>query len=270
MNKREWTLDFISEEDYKKHVKEYFKKINSLTEPKDISEFNKNIIDPIKMTFSYFITGEDIDEIISTEQTRQVDKSINNDIGYFHQNIFKYVEGWKVPIEGFDIVNEEETIFVELKNKHNTMNANSSQKTYINMLQKRLEYSEKGKEVTCMLVEIIARRSQNIPWNVTVDKQAKSDKYIRRVSIDKFYEIATGDKYAFRKVVAWLPITLKEIVIEDKSIVEGKKIVEELTKEKSFFINLYQLAFDTYEGFENLNFIEDEVLGEDFKDKNNN
>lgn len=41
----------------------------------------------------------------------------------FHQNLFRYAgNGWTVPPEGFDVVNEERHIFVEMKNKHNTMN----------------------------------------------------------------------------------------------------------------------------------------------------
>lgn len=40
----------------------------------------------------------------------------------------KYLKnGWSVPKEGFDIVNEKKKIFVEMKNKHNTMNSSSSQ-----------------------------------------------------------------------------------------------------------------------------------------------
>ena len=44
-------------------------------------------------------------------------------IEYFHQNIFKYINPkWKVPKKGFDLINEKDKIFVEMKNKHNTMN----------------------------------------------------------------------------------------------------------------------------------------------------
>lgn len=260
-----WDLDFITKEDYKKHVKVYFNKIHSLVQPSDIEEFNRNIIDPIKLTFTYFLTGQDINELISTEQNRQVDKSINNDIGYFHQNIFKYINGWHVPKEGFDIVKNDYSVYVELKNKHNTMNSSSSQKTYINMQDKIIESLEKKEKVVCMLVEVIAKKSQDVPWEITLNKEKKSSEYIRRVSIDKFYELATGDKNAFRKLVSWLPITLKEIAIDEYDDLEEQKIVKELTKEKSFFLNLYNLAFEGYEGFDELKFIDDQELGKDFE-----
>lgn len=260
-----WNLSFITKEDYTTHVSEYFDLINNSIKPKNVEEFNRNIIDPIKLTFSYFITGEDVDYLIDSEMDRQVDKTINNHIGYFHQNIFKYINGWHVPNTGFDIVNNEETIFVELKNKHNTMNSSSSQKTYIKMQDKVIESLERKIDVTCMLVEIIATRSQNIEWVVSVDGQRKSKQSIRRVSIDKFYEIVTGDQFAFKKLVSWLPLTLKEIMINKNPELNENTVVEQLTKERSFFINLYNLAFETYAGFDDLNFIRADDLGEDFK-----
>jgi len=76
---------------------------------------------------------------------RQMDKSNSNNIGYFQQNIFKYIHQkdtkvtkWHVPKKGFDIVNEVDEIYVEMKNKHNTMNSSSSQKTYTRMQNKIL------------------------------------------------------------------------------------------------------------------------------------
>lgn len=259
-----WNLNFISQADYKKHVKQYFSLINSETQATDLKEFNKNIIDPIKLTFSFFVSGENIEHIIDAEIARQVDKSINNHIGFFHQNLFKYIDGWHVPKEKFDIVNDEETIFVELKNKHNTMNSSSAQNTYIKMQDKIIEALNAGKEVTCMLVEVIARRNQDIKWQINIEGESTSKEAIRRVSIDKFYEIATGDPYAFRKIVSWLPITLKNIIVEENPEIENTAIIEALTKEKSFFRSLYGLAFDSYQGFDNFNFVGLDVLGDKF------
>ena len=37
------------------------------------------------------------EEIVNNEIFRQRDKSNNNDIGYFHQNIFSYFKGCEVP-----------------------------------------------------------------------------------------------------------------------------------------------------------------------------
>ena len=93
-------------------MKTFFKAVVDISAAKNINEFNKNIIDPIKMTFSYFATGENKENIISAEVTRQQDKTINNFIGYFHQNIFNYIEVWKTPMFGL-ILSMKKDIYMQ-------------------------------------------------------------------------------------------------------------------------------------------------------------
>ena len=188
---RNYNLNFISNEDLYKHTKITVDKYRFQI---DLARFNKNLIDPIKLTFDSKVYNNDIRSVIESEIVRQMDKSNTNHIGYFHQNIFNYIgDGWSVPQKGYDIVNEDKNYFVEMKNKHNTMNSSSSQKTYMRMQNTII----RNPKATCMLVEVIARKSQNIIWNVRLDNESVSNKNIRRVSIDKFYELVTGEKTAF-------------------------------------------------------------------------
>lgn len=83
-----WTLTFISEEDFTKHVKKTIEKYGEKLESFDLKCFNKNIIDPIKLIFDKTVYHASWEEIVSNEIFRQRDKSNNNDIGYFHQRIF--------------------------------------------------------------------------------------------------------------------------------------------------------------------------------------
>ena len=80
--------------------------------------------------------------------------------------------------------NDGTKIYIEMKNKHNTMIL-SSQKTYMRMLNKIANDST----AECYLVEAIAKTSQNIVWKVSVDGGRVENEKIRRVSLDKFYEI---------------------------------------------------------------------------------
>ena len=244
----DYNLGFISNEDIFNHVKatvhQYRRSIN-------LKEFNKNIIDPIKLTFDAKIYGQTIQQTIESECIRQIDKTNNNCIGYFHQNLFKCAgKGWEVPSNGekggFDVVNEEQHIFVEMKNKHNTMNSSSSQKTYIKMQSKILE----DDSATCMLVEVIAKKSQDIKWKIRVDGQERSHKQIRRLSIDRFYEVVFGEKNAFFKLCKTLPMILDDVIAEDESAKLQNTVYEELDK-RDFYKSLYLLAFRTYEGFDN-------------------
>jgi hypothetical protein len=251
---REYNLSFIDDRDLFKHVKETIEKYRFSI---NLKEFNKNLVDPIKLTFDSKVYGKTIEEIIEMESVRQMDKSNSNHIGYFQQNIFKYLyhkekkkSSWYVPQKGFDIVNDTDKIYVEMKNKHNTMNSSSSQKTYTRMQNKILNTPN----ATCMLVEVIAKNSQNIPWQVSLDGESMSHVQIRRVSIDKFYELVTGEKEAFKQLVEALPNVMDDVLediqqngIENSVFEELKGIDENILK------SLYLLSFQKYEGFNNLN-----------------
>lgn len=244
---RNYNLGFISNEDIYQHVKSTVELYTSFI---DLTEFNKNIVDPIKLTFDAKVYGKTFEEIIESECIRQMDKSNSNHIGYFHQNLFNYAgNGWNVPATGFDIVNEEKHIYVELKNKHNTMNASSGQATAMMMLKKITE----DPNATCMLVEVIAKRSQNIMWTGTFRGiRLGGDERMRRVSIDKFYEIVFNDKLAFYKLCKALPDILDDVIANSTSLEMHNSVFSDLKEiSPNIFKSLYLLAFKTYEGFNN-------------------
>jgi hypothetical protein len=244
-----YNLGFISDEDLFFHVKETVEKYRFNI---DLKKFNKNLIDPIKLTFDSRIYGKSLEETIELEIIRQMDKSNTNHIGYFHQNIFKYIDSdWEVPKQGFDLINTKEKIYVEMKNKHNTMNSSSSQKTYMKMQGMLLDDADNR----CLLVEIIAKKSQNIPWQVSLDGTTRKHAYIRRVSVDKFYELVTGEKEAFKSLCEVLPMVLDDVLSTlDKATIKNT-VFEELTKiSPNLLKSLYLLSFSKYEGFNSLNF----------------
>ncbi len=252
-------LEFISDEDLFKHIEETVRKYRFKI---DFKKLNENILDPIKLTFDSAVyeggfSNESLERILENEVIRQLDKSNTNHIGYFHQNIFKYIgknKGWKVPKEGFDIENEELNIFVEMKNKHNTMNSSSSAKTYMRMQDKIL----KNRNATCLLVEVIAKTSQNIEWVCSLDKQKVKNPSIRRVSIDKFYEIVTGKQNSFSELCGILPIVIRDVLKENKNQIIENNVIADLKNDgvENILQKLYIVTFKKYQGFEDfiLNF----------------
>jgi len=245
---KKYNLQFISDKDLFNHVKNTVDKYRFSI---DLKTFNKHLIDPIKLTFDTLVYNKNIRTIIENEVIRQLDKSNTNHIGYFHQNIFQYLgDKWTVPAQGFDIINEKENIFVELKNKHNTMNSSSAQKTY-SIMQDKILHND---EATCMLVEVIAGKSQNITWQVSMNGIRMAHKKIRRVSIDKFYEFVTGDSLAFKKLCKVLPIVIKDVIKTLESPQIENSVFKELTElSPDILESLYILAFSEYEGFKELN-----------------
>ncbi len=265
-----WLLNFISEEDFVKHIGETIEKYGEKLESYDIKCFNKNIIDPIKLIFDKTVYQTSWEEIF-----RQRDKSNNNDIGYFHQRIFQYIDKCKVPENGkeggWDVIYQNDkgivlpggdmvhTVFVEMKNKHNTMNSASAGKTYIKMQSQLLS----DDDCACFLVEAIAQKSQNIKWETTVDGKRVSHKRIRRVSLDQFYAITTGEENAFYNMCMVLPEVIERVVKQggnakiphDTVLQELKNISAlsgELTEDMAMAVAVYMLGFNSYFGFANL------------------
>lgn len=215
-----------------------------------LGQFNENVIDPVKLTFDAKVYGKSIRDAIEDECLRQVDKTNANKIGYFHQDMFKYAgNGWTVPPAGFDVENDHLHIYVELKNKHNTMNSASSQKTYMKMQAKILE----DDEATCYLVEVISKRSGDDPWRISLDGRPHTHKKIRRMSIDRFYGLVFNDNTAFYKLCVALPDIIEDVVKDNPGLVFSNTVYKELTRDHSDILtSMYLLAFSSYEGFENL------------------
>jgi len=232
--------------------------------PYDTAKFNSNIVDPIKLIFDKTVYRYSWDEIIKNEISRQRDKSNNNDIGYFHQRMFQYIKRCTVPSSGWDVIFTDKNgitlpggevvrkVYVEMKNKHNTMNSSSSAKVYMKMQGQLLS----DDDCACFLVEAIAKKSQNITWAVSIDGTRQSHKLIRRVSMDEFYSLVTGQGDAFYQMCKTLPgviegvvqtIAAKEIP-EDTVYGELQKIAKR--RDGSFALALYLLGFNTYNGFD--------------------
>lgn len=269
-----WNITFISEEDFKAHVSATIEKYGEKLESFDLKRFNKNIVDPVKLIFDKTVYRSSWEEIVSNEIFRQRDKSNNNDIGYFHQRIFQYMNNCRVPDNGqeggWDVIYENKdgivlpdgdvvhTIYVEMKNKHNTMNSASASKTYIKMQNQLLQ----NDDCACFLVEAIAQKSQNIKWQTTVDKNKVSHRRIRRVSIDQFYALITGEEDAFYQMCMILPSVIEEVVTNSEDVnIPHDTVMEELKGYANCFgdknsnlaiaMAIYMLGFNTYLGFDN-------------------
>jgi len=241
---RDYNLGFISNQDVYDHVKQTVEKYRFTI---DLKEFMKNLPDPIKLTFDARIYRKDIEFVIESEVLRQIDKSNTNHIGYFHQNIFRYIgNGWQIPAQGYDLINPQLMYFVEIKNKHNTMNSSSAQKTYMRMQNTLLSHPK----ATCMLVEVIAKKSQNVIWKITVDGSSVSNEKIRRVSIDKFYELVTGDRTAFKRLCEELPTIISDVIDNYPVETESNSIIRELKEiDSNLLKSIYLHSFRRYEGF---------------------
>lgn len=248
----DYQLTFISQENFESHVLNTISSYSDSLKGIDLNSFNSNVIDPIKLLFDKEVFNLSFEETINAELQRQRDKHNTNAIGYFHQNIFKYIDNCTVPQQGWDIIfhSQSHDIYVEMKNKHNTMNSSSSQKTYMRMMAKVLE----DERCECFLVEALAPKSRNIIWSCSLDGKNFQVPQIHRVSIDQFYKIVTGNDNAFFDLCQQLPKTIHKVIqLEGVRLLEKDTVLQELHQiNPDVLTALYILAFKTYEGFDRL------------------
>ncbi|WP_373738170.1 Eco47II family restriction endonuclease [Jeotgalibaca porci] len=95
----------------------------------------------------------------------------------------------------------------------------------------------------------------SLSWGTTIDGNKISNKSIRRISSDKFYELVTGDSDAFINLCKILPeIVAKVIADSDDVTVPNDTVYEEIQQTAvdqgiTFGMALYLLCFSSYSGF---------------------
>ena len=244
----EYGLGFISDANLFLHVKNTLEK---LTMTIDLKKFEKNLIDPIKMTFEMHAYHASPEEVVQNEIARQLGKTVENAVGWFHQNIFHYIAGWEVPTDGMDVVNTSGTIYGEIKNKYNTMNSSSADSVF----QRLYGIVLGNKHATAYLIEVIAKKSQNEPWAAAghVVNGDKAER-IRRISIDKFYEVAVKDKYAFRNLCSVIGLVVDDVLKRFPNRDFKNSVLKQLKARTPDIVKaLFLSSFSTYNGFEAFN-----------------
>ena len=157
------------------------------------------------------------------ELTRQEDKTINNKVGEFHQKLLGKVDGWFDLGTGDEteiyLKKEDNSIFIELKNKYNTMNSSSTAQC-----MKKLEnIIEKYPDAVAYWAYIIGKnyKSENRPWRY----KQKENERIRRVSGCKVYELITGDPKALEKTFKAIPKAIIQLSGEEYFLSEKDRML---------------------------------------------
>lgn len=209
-------LTFMTDEHLYKCIYKLYKAYIRDKRDLTLEDLYKNKLDPIKAYFDIEFNKISFKEFIDIEAKRKADKNINNHIGDFHQELLNGINGFEAPQNsGYDVKKLDNTIFGELKNKHNTMNSSSTEATF----QKLQRFADEYPDSICYLIEVVAKQSQNILWKPICSGHKYSHPRIRRISIDKFYELATGKPNAFKELCDAIRIATPKII---KSIEENQ------------------------------------------------
>lgn len=210
-------VNFVSDEDFLKcikHVVDGYIIVNEEIDTEYVLKHSRNTVDEFKAIFDIATTEISFEDWSKNELNRQNDKSLNNKIGEFHQMLLGSVDGWSDlgvghPL-GVDLKNDEETIFIELKNKYNTMNSSSSAKTFEKLGNVIKEYPN----ATAYLGIVIDKNynSSDVIWRLS---NYPKNRQIRRISGDLLYEMITGEPKALRDTFKAIPLAIAEVQEKD-------------------------------------------------------
>jgi hypothetical protein len=249
-------LSFISD----KHLlncisnfhKAYLKAKNNITK----TNFYSNKVDTIKLTFDSKFNDIKEDNLIQAEILRQIDKSINNSIGTFHEQVLGGMKGFEIGnLSGFDIKAKDNTLFADIKNKHNTMNSSSAEALF----QKLSRYADDFKKAKCYWVQILAKNSFNELWKGEINGKEYSHSRVYKISGDQFYALLSGQNDAMFQLYKILPTAIKDYlnsIEKDETIRENSALEEIKSETKSTKRTILdQITFENYSyylGFDKL------------------
>lgn len=163
--------------------------------------------------------------------------------GNFHRSLFKYAgNGWREVDDGFSIEIEDIHIYASFMTGKTPA---TLRKTYLNMQAKMLEDCK----TKCYMVEKMSLSPLNEEWAIFIENTRVSDKNIRRVSIDQFYELVFEDPKAFYKLCMALPKVIEDVV-KDNEVLKIKGNDSNFLMDTSrLSTDLYLLVFSQYEIF---------------------
>lgn len=249
-------VNFISDEHLLSCIanlhKAYLKAKNNITK----KNFYTNKVDTIKLTFDSKFNNIDEENLIQVEILRQIDKSINNSIGTFHEQVLGGIKGFEAgSLSGYDIKAKDNTLFADIKNKHNTMNSSAAEALF----QKLARYANDYKKAKCYWVQILAKGSFCELWSGDINGKEYSHSRVYKISGDQFYALLSGQNNAMFQLYKALPSAIKDYmksVDESDDIAESSALdeIKSQTKKTKRSI-LDQITFENYSyylGFDKL------------------
>jgi Eco47II restriction endonuclease len=249
-------VDFITDDHLLQGIANLHKAYLKAKSNVDKKKFYANKVDTIKLTFDAKFNDINEESLIQAEVLRQIDKSINNSIGTFHEHILGGIKGFEVgKLSGFDIKANDDTLFADIKNKHNTMNSSSAE----SLFQKLARYADDYKKAKCYWVQILAKNSFNELWKGEINGKEYSHSRIYKISGDQFYALLSGQEDALFQLYKILPNAISDYLesIEKRRSKTGNSALDEIKAEivwsqRSILDQITYENYNYYQGFKDL------------------
>lgn len=233
-------MRYIPDDKLENAVKKVVNCIREVQNKSDDSLY-KNVVDPFSAIFDSVVYGISFKDWLEREKVRQAQKTLQNAIGYFHQDVIGSIDGWEnlASGKGIDVRNQQQKIIAELKNKHNTVKGSDRKVIYDDLLceLKKPEYYG----YTAYYVEIIPKKEKNhkiynLPFTPSDNKtntKKPTNKNIIIIKGQDFYDMATGISGALTMLFDVLP----DVIAKVGAI--SKLSQEEKTRFKDLFNRAY-------------------------------
>lgn len=219
MNKKhkqiKYSLNFISDNDFDHVVSELFDKAISAKEKMDDKKFHERVIDPLSSLIEISAFDLSYDDWQKGETRRQLQKTLTNAIGGFHQKLLGKVRGWEDlgTGGGVDLVNEERKIIAEIKNKYNTVSFGKEKDIYDELEDLVMPKASKYKDFTAYYVKIIPSKPERYNINFTppdkvTGKRKPDNPLIRVIDGYSFYNLVTDRGDAYEAVFKTIPLSI--------------------------------------------------------------
>lgn len=210
-------LSFISDDDFLLSLHKVLQAGQDKREKSDAT-FYKNVIDPFGPIFETTINGFSADDWKKSEKGRQLQKTMQNAIGEFHNDILGSVKGWHRLDKGgqIDLTNDSNTVIAEIKNKYNTVSGGKLNTTYEELQKLIRPKASKYHGATAYFVQIILKKPEPFdrcftPSNKAEGQKMTADENIREIDGKSFYAMVTGINDALDQLHSKLPMTIQEL-----------------------------------------------------------
>lgn len=181
-------------------------------------KFRNNVVDPFSAIFEIAGFKMSFDDWIKSEEARQAQKTLQNQVGSFHQTILGSCAGWTNMNVGniIDLLNTNDKIIAEVKNKHNTITKAKLGNLYTALESAVMPKLSTYKGYKAYYVTIIPSKPNRFDNEFTPSDPETGNKcavnpLIREIDGASFYDIVTKEENALEKLFDILPKVIEDL-----------------------------------------------------------
>jgi hypothetical protein len=210
-------LSFITDEELEKAVR-HLLTVAKKAKTDVAKDINRNVVDPFSILFQMSGFNINSDTWETGEMSRQAEKTLQNHVGEFHQNILGAASEWNNLGVGqiVDLECPNKKVIAEIKNKHNTVTGGKLAGLYQDLECQVMPKHSKYKDYTAYYVTIIPKNpirfnEKFTPPNKATGSRCTENDLIRKIDGSSFYAMVTGEVNALSQVFDTLPDVIETI-----------------------------------------------------------